>query len=159
MRVIWGEGNCQTVEAVDLGMAVAAETGVVAPVLRNAGALDLADIARWRQTTIEKVRSGKLALSDLEGGIGTLSNLGSSRVDQFQAIISPGQSFILAVGKIDRRPWVEAGALTVARTLTLTLSVDHRIADGTLAAQFLERVAVLIENPYRLLWTPAKPTP
>lgn len=159
MRAMWGEGNCQTEEAVDLGMAIAAESGVVAPVLRHAGALDLAAIARWREAVVAKARGGRLALSDLEGGSGTLSNLGNYRVKHFQAIISPGQSFILAVGRIDRRPWVEAGALTVAQTVTLTLSVDHRVADGALAAQFLGRIAALIENPYRLLWTPEKSKP
>ena len=159
MRSIWAEGSCQDVEAIDLGLAIAAESGVVAPVIRNVAALDLAEIARWRQAVTEKARDGRLALTDLEGGIGTLSNLGTYRVDHFQAIISPGQSFILAVGKIDHRPWVEAGALIVAQTVTLTLSVDHRVADGALAAQFLERIAAVIENPYRLLWAPTNSKP
>jgi pyruvate dehydrogenase E2 component (dihydrolipoamide acetyltransferase) len=95
-------------------------------------------------------------LIDLEGGIGTLSNLGMYRVDQFQALITPGQSFVLAVGKIDNRPWVDKGVLTVAPTLRLNLSVDHRVADGALAARFLGNIADLIENPYRLLWEPKK---
>jgi pyruvate dehydrogenase E2 component (dihydrolipoamide acetyltransferase) len=159
MRAAWADGNSQMTEAVDLGMAIAAENGVVAPVVRNVGRLDLAEIARWRQTAAEKTRGGRLALSDLEGGIGTLSNLGMYRVDQFHAIISPGQSFILAVGKIDQRPWVEDGELCVAPTVSLTLSVDHRVADGALAARFLEKIAEIIENPYRLLWTPGKPQP
>jgi pyruvate dehydrogenase E2 component (dihydrolipoamide acetyltransferase) len=159
MRMVWGEGNCQAVQAIDLGLAIAAESGVVAPVIRKVEALDLAAIAQWRKAATEKARGGRLSLTDLEGGIGTLSNLGIFRVDHFQAIISPGQSFILAVGKIDHRPWVEAGALTVAQTLSLTLSVDHRVADGALAAQFLEKIAAIIENPYRLLWAPAKLKP
>jgi pyruvate dehydrogenase E2 component (dihydrolipoamide acetyltransferase) len=159
MRTVWGEGNLRTVEAMDLGLAIAAESGVVAPVIRNVAALDLSDIARWRHAATDKARGGRLSLTDLEGGIGTLSNLGIYRVDQFQAIISPGQTFILAVGKIGQRPWVEAGALTVAQTLTLTLSVDHRVADGALAAQFLEKIAEVIENPYRLLWPPSKSKP
>ncbi len=159
MRSVWNDGDLQAVEAIDLGLAIATDSGVVAPVVRNAAALDLVEIARWRQAVTEKARGGRLSLTDLEGGIGTLSNLGMYRVDHFQAIISPGQSFILAVGKIDHRPWVEAGALTVAPTLSLTLSVDHRVADGALAAQFLERIAEIIENPYRLLWTPAKQQP
>ena len=156
MRAVWGEGNSRAVETIDLGLAIGAESGVVAPVVRNVAVLDLAEIARWRNEAIAKASGGKLALTDLEGGIGTLSNLGTYRVDQFQAIITPGQSFILAVGKIDLRPWVEAGELTVAQTLNLTLSVDHRVADGVLAAQFLERIAEIIENPYRLLWSPTK---
>jgi pyruvate dehydrogenase E2 component (dihydrolipoamide acetyltransferase) len=152
MMTVWEEGNCQTVAAIDLGLAIASDRGVVAPVIRNVGGLDLVEIARWRLAVTEKERGGRLSLSDLDGGIGTLSNLGTFRVNQFQAIISPGQSFILAVGKIAQRPWVEGGALIVARTVTLTLSVDHRVADGALAAQFLEKIAEIIENPYRLLW-------
>jgi pyruvate dehydrogenase E2 component (dihydrolipoamide acetyltransferase) len=89
-------------------------------------------------------------LTDLEGGIGTLSNLGMYRVRQFQAIISPGQSFILAVGKVYRRPWVEGNGLIVAHIMNLTLSVDHRVADGAVAARFLESIANMIENPDRL---------
>jgi pyruvate dehydrogenase E2 component (dihydrolipoamide acetyltransferase) len=123
------------------------------------GELDLVQIARWRHATMEKARGGRLSLTDLEGGIGTLSNLGMHRVDNFQAIITPGQSFILAVGKIAQRPWVEAGTLTVASTVTLTLSADHRVADGALAAQFLERIAQIIEKPFLLLWTPPKSEP
>jgi pyruvate dehydrogenase E2 component (dihydrolipoamide acetyltransferase) len=142
-----------------LGLASAAETGLVAPVVRNVAALDIAGIARWRHEAIAKAGGTKLALTDLEGGIGTLSNLGNYRVDQFQAIISPGQSFILAVGKIARRPWVQADEIIVAQTLNLTLSVDHRVADGALAAQFLEKIAEIIENPYRLLWSPEKSIP
>jgi len=159
MRAVWEEGNSRAVEAIDLGLAIAAETGLVAPVVRSVAALDLAEIARWRNETIAKASGGKLALTDLEGGIGTLSNLGTYRVDQFQAIISPGQTFILAVGKSNHRPWVEAGELTVVQTLNLTLSVDHRVADGALAAQFLEKIAEIIENPYRLLWSPTKSNP
>jgi pyruvate dehydrogenase E2 component (dihydrolipoamide acetyltransferase) len=156
MLAVWAEGNSRAVDSLDLGLAIGAESGVVAPVIRNVAALDLAEIAGWRNQAIAKASGGKLALSDLEGGIGTLSNLGSYRVDHFQAIISPGQSFILAVGRIAHRPWVEAGELIVAQTLNLTLTVDHRVADGALAAQFLEKIAEMIENPYRLLWSPEK---
>lgn len=156
MRAIWADGSPQAREQIDLGLAIAAENGVVAPVAKNVSALDLAQITEWRRAAIEKTRGGRLALADLEGGIGTLSNLGNYRVDQFQAIISPGQSFILAVGRVAPRPWVESGALTVAQTLMLTLSVDHRVADGALAAEFLQHIAALVESPYRLLWTPGR---
>jgi len=159
LRMVWQEGTGPTPVATDLGMAIASERGVVAPVLRNVGALDIVQIARWRQAVADRARSGRISLKELEGGAGTLSNLGMYRVDQFQAIITPGQSFVLAVGKIDHRPWVEGVTLTVAQTAMLTLSVDHRVADGAVAAQFLERIAGTIENPYRLLWTPEKAGP
>ena len=159
MQTVWEEGSGPTAAPIDLGLAIASERGVVAPVIRDVAALALVEIAIWRQAVTEKARGGRLSLADLEGGIGTLSNLGMHRVDQFQAIISPGQSFILAVGKIAQRPWVEAGALIVAPTVTLTLSVDHRVADGALAARFLERITEIIEHPSRLPWTPAKSNP
>jgi pyruvate dehydrogenase E2 component (dihydrolipoamide acetyltransferase) len=155
IRAVWVDGNSRPVEAIDLGLAIAAETGLVAPVVRNVSALDVAGIARWHHEAIAKADGARLGLTDLEGGVGTLSNLGKYRVDHFQAIISPGQSFILAVGKIAPRPWVDADQLIVAQTLNLTLSVDHRVADGALAAQFLEKIAEIIENPYRLLWSPS----
>jgi pyruvate dehydrogenase E2 component (dihydrolipoamide acetyltransferase) len=150
MRAAWENGDLRPVNAIDLGLAIAAESGVVAPVVRNAAALQLGGIAKWRSEVAEKARGGRLALTDLEGGIGTLSNLGMYRVTQFQAIISPGQSFILAVGKIDNRPWVEGRGLIVTQTMNLTLSVDHRVADGAVAAKFLESISALIESPERL---------
>ncbi len=156
MQAVWADGNPQAATAIDLGLAVASDRGVAAPVIRNLAALDLAEIARRRLDLSQKARSGRLGLGELEGGLGTLSNLGKLRVDRFQAIINPGQSFILATGRIAPRPWVEAGALIVAQTLSLTLSVDHRVADGALAGEFLERIAAIIENPYRILGTPAK---
>ena len=154
MQMVWKDGNPQNSTAIDLGLAVASDRGVVAPVIRSVAAMDLVTIARRRQDLTDRARGGRLSLNDLEGGVGTVSNLGIFRVDRFQAIIIPGQSFILATGRIDRRPWVEAGALIVAQTMGLTLSVDHRVADGALAGQFLERIAAIIENPYRLLWSP-----
>ena len=150
MLAVWENGQARAVDGIDLGMAFGAQSGVVAPVLRNAAALNVGAIALWRNEVVAKAREGRLALTDLEGGIGTLSNLGIYRVDQFQAVITPGQSFILAVGKIARRPWVDGEQLIVAQTLNLTLTVDHRVADGALAAQFLERIADQITNPTRL---------
>jgi pyruvate dehydrogenase E2 component (dihydrolipoamide acetyltransferase) len=156
MKAVWENGTLRAYTGCDLGLAIATEKGVVAPVIRGADSLTLASVGQWRTQATEKARSGRLALKDLEGGIGTLSNLGMYRVDLFQALITPGQSFVLAAGKIDNRPWVDKGVLTVAPTLRLNLSVDHRVADGALAAQFLGKIAELIENPYRLIWEPKK---
>jgi pyruvate dehydrogenase E2 component (dihydrolipoamide acetyltransferase) len=87
----------------------------------------------------------------VEGGTFTLSNLGMFRVDQFQAILNPPQSAILAVGRIRERPVALDGVAVVRPTMVLTLSVDHRLLDGAQAARFLERVAQLVEEPYLLL--------
>jgi pyruvate dehydrogenase E2 component (dihydrolipoamide acetyltransferase) len=156
MKAVWEGGIPRAYNGCDLGLAIATDKGVVAPVIRGVEGLDLVEVGRRRSEATEKARAGRLSLTDLEGGIGTLSNLGMYRVDEFQALITPGQSFILAAGKIDNRPWVDKGVLTVAPTLRLNLSVDHRVADGALAAQFLGAIAELIENPYRLLWEPEK---
>ena len=156
MKATWEAGSPRVHSGCDLGLAVATEKGVVAPIIRDVAVLDLTEIARKRTEAVEKARASRLSVTDLEGGLGTLSNLGMFRVDQFQALITPGQSFILAVGKIDNRPWVDKGVLTVAPTLRLNLSVDHRVADGAIAAQFLGELTEILENPYRLLWEPKK---
>jgi pyruvate dehydrogenase E2 component (dihydrolipoamide acetyltransferase) len=127
-------------------LAVATPKGVVAPVIRNIDALGLQNVAARRSELVEKARAGRLSLSEMEGGVGTLSNLGMYRVDHFQAIISPGQSSILAIGQIRERPWVDK-TITVRRTLILNLTVDHRLADGAAAAVFLNKMIELIESP------------
>jgi pyruvate dehydrogenase E2 component (dihydrolipoamide acetyltransferase) len=136
---------------VNVGVAVALEQGLVVPVVHHADRLTLAEIARRRSDLVERARSGKLGLQDLEGGTFTLSNLGMFGVDQFQAIINSPQSAILAVGRVRERPVAVDGAVVVRPTLFLTLSVDHRLLDGAQGARFLERVAQLIAEPYLLL--------
>jgi pyruvate dehydrogenase E2 component (dihydrolipoamide acetyltransferase) len=112
----------------------------------------LVKLVTGRAELAEKARQSRLTFADLEGGVGTLSNLGMYRIDRFEGIISPGQSFILAAGKLRNRPWVEDTSLLIRPTIILNLSVDHRVADGATAAVFLERIAEIIENPYRVLW-------
>jgi pyruvate dehydrogenase E2 component (dihydrolipoamide acetyltransferase) len=90
-------------------------------------------------------------VDDLSGGTFTLTNLGMFRVDVFQAILNPPQSAILAVGRVAERPAVVGGQVVARPTAVLSLSCDHRVLDGALAAQFLGRVVELIEQPYGLL--------
>lgn len=148
----WENSKIRAHASVDLGLAVATSRGVIAPVLRNLEATDLKALAQRRSELVEKARSGRLALTDLEGGAGTLSNLGMYRVDHFQAIISPGQSSILAVGQIRQRPWVEK-TLMVKPTVMLNLTVDHRVTDGAAAALFLGNLIKLIEEAQGLAAT------
>ncbi len=145
----WENDRPSARTSVDIGLAVATAQGVVAPVMQGVDQLDLQQLLSKRNDLVERGRNGKLTLGELEGGIATLSNLGMYRVDRFQAIISPGQSSILAVGSIRNRPWVD-GALVVKPTVILTLTVDHRIADGEGAATFLGELVDLVENPSRL---------
>jgi pyruvate dehydrogenase E2 component (dihydrolipoamide acetyltransferase) len=151
MNAVW-EDEVRPRSQIILGLAVATDRGVVAPVLPDVEKLPLVQLIKRRAALIEKARHGRLSFADLEGGVGTLSNLGMYRVDRFEGIITPGQSFILAAGKLRERPWVEDQSLVVRPTVVLNLSVDHRVADGAVAAAFLERIAEVIENPYRVLW-------
>jgi len=147
---VWRDNAVQNRTTVDIGLAVATQKGVVAPVIRNLDALDIRSLVSRRTELVAKAREGHLALSDLEGAIGTLSNLGMKRVDHFEAIIAPGQTFILAVGQIKDRPWVDGKALVVKPTVILNLTVDHRVVDGFEAATFLGKIAELIESPDKL---------
>ena len=148
---LWDGGAIRQLSEVSLGLAVATERGVAAPTLARVDQHSLEQLIRRRAELTDKARQSRLAFADLEGAVGTLSNLGMYRVDRFEGIITPGQTFILAVGKLQNRPWVDT-TLVVKPTLVLNLSVDHRVADGAVAAVFLQRIAEVIENPYQILW-------
>jgi pyruvate dehydrogenase E2 component (dihydrolipoamide acetyltransferase) len=147
----WVEGAPKPFESIHLNLAVATDRGIVAPILRNVDQLSIEHLAQARASLAEKARQGRLAMAELENGSGTLSNLGMYRVDSFAGIITPGQCFIISVGRLKSRPWVEGTTLSIQPTIHISLSVDHRIADGAQAAMFLERIADAIEKPYTLL--------
>ena len=151
LNATWEQNAVRNRNVVHLGLAVATPKGVIAPVIRNLESLDLQALVARRIDVVQKARAGRLSLAELEGGVGTLSNLGMYRVDQFQAVITPGQSLILAVGQIRKRPWVDQ-TLTVKPTVMLNLTVDHRVADGAVGAEFLEKMVELIESPQGLSW-------
>jgi pyruvate dehydrogenase E2 component (dihydrolipoamide acetyltransferase) len=151
-NAVWENGASRPADRISVAMAVATDRGVVAPVLQDTDRMSLDQLvhARWQMTL--KARESKLTFADLEGATGTLSNLGMYRVDRFEGIITPGQTFILAAGQLRERPWIVDRALTIFPTLVLTLSIDHRVVDGAVAARLLGRIAEAIENPYQLLW-------
>jgi pyruvate dehydrogenase E2 component (dihydrolipoamide acetyltransferase) len=151
LSATWEGNEPRNHSSIDIGLAVATPSGVVAPVLRNVDAFDLPHLAIKRNELAGKARGGKLVLTELEGGISTLSNLGMYRVDHFEALISPGQSSILAVGSIRKRPWA-AETLVIRPTVILNLTVDHRIADGAAAAAFLSMLVEKVEEPSGQNW-------
>ncbi len=130
-----------------IGIAVDTDNGLLVPVLRDSDRLDLAAIAQKRFDLAERARLGKLLPHEFEEGVFTISNLGVYRIDAFEAILNPPQAAILAVGRIAERPLVENGQVIPASMLTLSLSVDHRVLDGGLAARFLSDLAELVETP------------
>lgn len=152
LNAAWSDDAPVPRSSIELNLAIATDSGVAAPIMRSLESASLQQIAASRVAITKKAREGHLSLSDLENGAGTLSNLGMYKVDSFAGIITPGQSFIVSVGRLARRPWVDTDRLTIQPTLHLTLSVDHRLADGVQAASFLGRIAELIEAPFALLW-------
>jgi len=132
---------------VNMGVAIAVEDGIVAAVIPNTHTANLAEIARLRRDVAERARAGKLRPADIADATFTVSNLGMYNVDQFTAIIIPPQAAILAVGSIADRVVAIDGKPAVRSTITLTLSCDHRAADGARAAMFLNDLAEAIREP------------
>jgi pyruvate dehydrogenase E2 component (dihydrolipoamide acetyltransferase) len=125
---------------VHLGLAVALEQGLVVPVLRNAEQMSLAELSARAKALADKARSGKLTPDDMTGGTFTISNMGMLDVENFTAIINPGEAAILAVSSTLQKPAVRAGQLVIRSLMKMTLSADHRLVDGALAARFLNAI-------------------
>jgi pyruvate dehydrogenase E2 component (dihydrolipoamide acetyltransferase) len=141
---------------VDLGIAVSVEDGLVTPVLRNADQKSLGQIARESQDLIERARARKLRADEFTGATFSVSNMGMYGVDEFSAVINPPESGILAVGALQKRAVVVekedgADAIEVHRTMRLTISADHRVLDGALAAKLLGEIVRLVEQPFALV--------
>jgi pyruvate dehydrogenase E2 component (dihydrolipoamide acetyltransferase) len=136
---------------VNMGVAIAVNDGVVAAVIHNAHTASLPEIARQRHDVAERARAGKLRPADIADATFTISNLGMYKVDQFTAIITPPQSAILAVGSISDRVVAIEGKPAVRAMMTLTISCDHRAADGARAALFLNDLTAAIAEPGKSL--------
>jgi pyruvate dehydrogenase E2 component (dihydrolipoamide acetyltransferase) len=134
-----------------MGVAIAVDDGVVAAVIPNAHAATLAEIATERRDVTERARVGKLRPADIADATFTISNLGMYHVDQFTAIIISPQAAILAVGGIAERVVAVAGKPAIRPMMTLTLSCDHRVADGARAALFLSDLAEALREPEKVL--------
>ncbi|CAG0941220.1 partial Dihydrolipoyllysine-residue acyltransferase component of branched-chain alpha-ketoacid dehydrogenase complex, partial [Anaerolineae bacterium] len=130
---------------------IAIEDGLIVPVMHHADEKNLGEIAARRQDLVERANAGKLKPADITGGTFTLTNLGMYNVDAFNAIINAPQAAILATGRIADRVVAVKGQAVVRPTMTLTLSLDHRVVDGARGAKFLDDLANLIEEPWGLL--------
>jgi pyruvate dehydrogenase E2 component (dihydrolipoamide acetyltransferase) len=138
-------------EHVNMGVAIAVDDGVVAPVIPNSHTANLAEIATLRRGVAERARAGKLRPADIADATFTISNLGMYNVDRFTAIIIPPQAAILAIGSIADHVVALDGKPAVRSTMTLTLSCDHRASDGARAAMFLNDLAVAIREPEKCI--------
>ena len=136
---------------INVGVAVAMESGLIVPVIRDADKRGVLDIARESRRLADAARSGKLKPEEFSGGTFTVSNLGMYDVEEFTAVINPPESAILAVGSIVPTPVVRDGQVVVRDIMKVTLSVDHRALDGATAARFLQELKRLLEQPMGML--------
>ena len=151
MNVAWESGGIRQRSEANIGLAVALDEGLMVPVVHRADRLSLKEIAGKSRELIEKARSKRLTPDEYDGGCLTISNLGMYDVDSFLPIVNPGESAIMGVGRIRKRPVVAGEEIQVRSMMTLSLSADHRIVDGAIAAQFLKRVKDLLEQPAELI--------
>jgi pyruvate dehydrogenase E2 component (dihydrolipoamide acetyltransferase) len=141
------DGKLQRFSAANVGLAVAAPSGLVVPVIRDADRKSVQQIAADRADIVSRARGGKLQLADLEGGTFTISNLGMYGIEQFVAVLNPPQVAILAIGSIEDRPAAIDGEFAILPTMTMTLTCDHRAIDGSEGAEFLRDVKAFVESP------------
>lgn len=151
LNASWNPEGIRLHDHVNMGIAVAVNDGVVAAVVPNAHSASLAEIAIQRRDVAGRARAGKLRPVDIADATFTISNLGMYQVDQFSAIITPPQAAILAVGGIVDRVVAVRGQAVVRAMMTLTVSCDHRVADGARAAQFLSGLAEAVSDPAKFL--------
>lgn len=138
-------------EEINVGIAVSTDYGLVVPVIHSADKKDLMEINSIIEDLVERARQNKLLISEVTRGTFTVTNLGMFGVDVFTPIIVPGQVAILGVGRITEKPQVVNGQIIARPMVTLSLSFDHRIVDGALAATFLNRIKQHLQNPRSLL--------
>jgi pyruvate dehydrogenase E2 component (dihydrolipoamide acetyltransferase) len=144
-------GSMLQYEHADVSVAVATDSGLITPIIKHAETKGLATISREMKDLATRARDGKLKPEEYQGGTFSLSNLGMFGISQFEAIINPPQACILAVGKSEQRPVVKDGALSIATMMTASLSVDHRVVDGAIGAQYLQALKTLIEDPLTMM--------
>ncbi len=148
-EIMTGQVESQAIKLADsigVGLAISVPGGVVAPVVKDADKKDVHQIARDTAALIERAQNGRLSPDDLEGGCITVSNLGAFGVESFIPVVVPGQCSILGIGAIIDTPVPDLGNIVIRKLMNITLSVDHRIANGAYAGQFLDYVRKLLED-------------
>jgi pyruvate dehydrogenase E2 component (dihydrolipoamide acetyltransferase) len=134
---------------VNIGVAVATDGGLIVPVIRDADRKSVSEIAHEARALIDKARAGRLTTQDFTGGTFTISNLGMYGIEHFTAIINPPEAALLAVGGARAQPVAAGEEVVVRQVMKLTLAIDHRPLDGASGAQFLQKLAAILENPLR----------
>ncbi|MCI0440389.1 MAG: 2-oxo acid dehydrogenase subunit E2 [Chloroflexi bacterium] len=148
LNTVLHDGSILYFDEINIGVAVALGEGLIVPVVRNAGEMDIAQLAASADDFAARARDGKLSPGDTLGGTFTISVLGS--VDGFTPILSAGQSALLGAGRSLQKPVVQDSEIVVREMMTLSLTVDHQVIDGAVAASFIRRLQQLIERPAQL---------
>ena len=152
VNAAWGADAIVRRGAVDVGVAVALDEGLVTPVVRDADQKDVFEIAAEIRDLAARARARKLAPEEYQGASFTISNLGMFGIEAFYAVINPPEAAILAVGAVQKVPWVdESGAIVAMERVRLGLSCDHRVVDGATGARFLQTLRLVLESPVRLV--------
>jgi pyruvate dehydrogenase E2 component (dihydrolipoyllysine-residue acetyltransferase) len=146
-NAVWNGETLELVDAVNVGVAIALDDGLIAPALLGCDRLGVEEIAAALRDLVARTRAGRLRPAELTDATFTLSNLGRFAVSQFTAIVTPPQVAILATGRTEPRAVVRDGAVVARRRMNATLSADHRAVDGAGAARFLETLKSLVEAP------------
>ncbi len=155
VNAAWGADAIVRRGAIDIGVAVALEDGLLTPVVRGADRKDVFEIAAEIRDLAARAREKKLRPEEYQGASFTISNLGMFGVEAFYAVINPPEAAILAVGAVQKVPWVDeaTGALVAMERVRLGLSCDHRVVDGAVGARFLQTLRLVLESPVRLVVT------
>jgi pyruvate dehydrogenase E2 component (dihydrolipoamide acetyltransferase) len=153
VNAAWGADAIVRRGSVDIGVAVALEDGLVTPVVRDADQKSVFDIAVEIRDLAARARDRKLAPDEYQGASFTISNLGMFGIEVFYAVINPPEAAILAVGAVQKVPWVDdaTGRISAVDRMRLGLSGDHRVIDGATGARFLQTLKAILESPVRLL--------
>ena len=147
----WNNDFIRFYNSYDISVAVAVEDGLITPIVKNAISKGIEEISIEVKLLASKAKKGELSPEEYSGGNFTVSNLGMFGIKNFNAIINPPQSMILAVGKAEPRAVVSNNEITISNLMTVTLSCDHRAVDGALGAQWLNKFKDFIENPSLML--------
>ena len=147
----WTDEGTAMYDNVDISVAVAIDGGLITPIIRKADQKGVATISNEMKDLAARARTGKLKPEEFQGGGFSISNLGMFGVKSFSAIINPPQGGILAVGAGEPRPVVKDGALAIATVMTCTLSVDHRVVDGAVAAEWMAAFKAIVQDPLSLM--------
>jgi pyruvate dehydrogenase E2 component (dihydrolipoamide acetyltransferase) len=150
-NAVWAEDRILRFHAVDIGVAVAIDGGLITPLMRDAAGKSLIDISAEMKDLAERARAKRLKPNEYQGGASAISNLGMYGIREFAAIINPPQATILAIGAGERRPVETDDGFRFVDKMTVTLSCDHRVVDGALGAELLAAFRHFIEHPVGLM--------